>query len=44
MPWCPNCKTEYQEGIEVCSDCGAALVDELPEEKERAVVAFISEE
>ncbi len=44
MPWCPNCKTEYQEGIEVCSDCGATLVDELPDEKEKAVVAFISEE
>ncbi|MBP5653079.1 MAG: hypothetical protein J6X17_06650 [Lachnospiraceae bacterium] len=44
MPWCPNCKTEYQEGIEVCSDCGATLVDELPEEKEKAVVAYISEE
>lgn len=44
MPWCPNCKTEYQEGIEVCSDCGATLVDELPEEKETVVVAYIADE
>lgn len=29
MGWCPNCKYEYREGIEVCSDCGAKLVDDL---------------
>ena len=44
MPWCPKCKTEYQEGIEVCADCGTPLVDELPDEEEMRVVAFISEE
>ena len=27
---CPNCKTEYQEGFSVCSDCQIALVSELP--------------
>ncbi len=26
MPWCPNCKYEYQDGFTVCSDCGAELV------------------
>jgi len=31
MPWCPNCKNEYKEGITVCADCGATLVEELPE-------------
>ena len=35
--YCPNCRTEYKEGITVCADCGAALVavlepiDERPE-------------
>ena len=29
MPWCPNCKTEYREGITHCTDCKAALVASL---------------
>ncbi len=29
MPWCPNCKTEYQEGYTTCSDCGTDLVEDL---------------
>ena len=32
MPWCPQCKTEYREGFQVCSDCGRALIQERPEE------------
>ena len=32
MPWCPNCKTEYREGIEKCADCGSTLVRSLNEE------------
>lgn len=33
MPWCPNCKTEYREGIEKCADCGSVLVSSLNEEE-----------
>ena len=29
MPWCPNCKLEYVEGVKVCPDCKTALVDSL---------------
>lgn len=31
MPWCPNCRNEYREGIGVCADCGCALVEALTE-------------
>ncbi len=41
MPWCPNCKTEYREGIKVCADCGAALIAELKEEAERAQITLL---
>lgn len=34
MPWCPKCKTEFREGVTVCSDCQAELVEELPVEDE----------
>ena len=30
--FCPECKYEYCDGIMVCPDCGAELVDEIPEE------------
>lgn len=33
MPYCPNCKSEYQEGILVCADCGVDLIPELPAEE-----------
>ena len=31
MPWCPNCKAEYQQGFTVCSDCKVELVDDIRE-------------
>ncbi len=44
MPWCPNCKNEYRKGILVCSDCGAALVEELPEEDVNKVIMIAHKE
>ncbi|MFA6808517.1 MAG: hypothetical protein WCR27_05950 [Eubacteriales bacterium] len=34
MPWCPKCKTEYREEIQICSDCGSDLVEKLDVEEE----------
>lgn len=36
MAWCPNCKNEYVEGITICADCGAKLVESLEETKEQS--------
>lgn len=30
--WCPKCRSEYREGFTVCTDCGRALVEVLPDE------------
>ncbi len=32
MPYCPNCKIEFEESVKNCSDCGTELIDSLPEE------------
>lgn len=32
MPFCPNCRYEYLEGIKVCPDCNLPLVPELIDE------------
>lgn len=41
MPWCPNCKTEYREGITHCADCKIELVADLNEVKVRNATAMI---
>lgn len=33
MPWCPNCKTEYNPGVKICSDCGCELTEEDVEKR-----------
>ena len=30
MPFCPQCKAEYTEGILICADCQVELVSERP--------------
>jgi hypothetical protein len=32
MPFCPECKAEYEAGIATCTDCLVPLVDVLPME------------
>ncbi len=35
MPYCPNCREEYVEGMSACAECGADLIDgELPDDPE----------
>lgn len=40
MPYCPNCKTEYDEGFHTCADCGAQLVETLPQEPTPEPVSY----
>jgi hypothetical protein len=30
MRYCPKCRSEYENGYNTCTDCGSALVDEIP--------------
>lgn len=40
MPWCPQCRCEFEEGKKYCSDCGSELVDtlDLNEEEKKHVM------
>ncbi|MFC1847213.1 hypothetical protein ACFLW5_00140 [Chloroflexota bacterium] len=35
MPYCPKCRDEFQNWIEVCPDCKVALIEELPPQPKR---------
>ena len=30
MPFCPKCRGEFQDWVDVCPDCGVELVEKLP--------------
>ena len=30
MPWCPECKAEYDASVAKCTDCDVELVEALP--------------
>lgn len=47
MPFCPNCRYEYEEGVTLCPDCDVELVRELPplyEDIEPVVVYYADDE
>ena len=35
--YCPNCKSEYRDGFEVCSTCNCSLVEELPDQEPKDI-------
>lgn len=44
MPWCPQCKTEYNDGVEKCADCGSTLIYNLPSEPEQIRGEYVEDE
>ena len=38
--YCPQCRTEYREGFDLCSDCGVKLVEVLEPEPEPEFVEY----
>ena len=38
--FCPHCRSEYEEGTNICSKCGALLIGALPVEPAPEYVEF----
>ncbi len=41
MPYCPQCRFEYKEGVKKCPDCGASLVDKSEEEEPTQAMEYV---
>ena len=41
MPFCPKCRAEYVDGVEMCSDCQIPLVAELPPKEEPEYIEMV---
>lgn len=41
MPYCPDCKYEFEEGIKECPDCKKPLVDNSPEKDQPVEVRWV---
>ncbi|MGE5329163.1 MAG: hypothetical protein ACM3KR_06640 [Deltaproteobacteria bacterium] len=37
MPFCPKCKCEFAEDVQICNDCGVELVAEVPTEAKEQI-------
>ena len=44
MRYCPKCRSEYQDWVQSCIDCGTALVDYLPEEPQPPAGKYSTEQ
>lgn len=40
MPFCPSCGYEYKWGVGTCPDCGARLVEHLPDKAKAAKESY----
>jgi len=38
--FCPQCRTEYKEGVKTCADCGSELVVELRTDPEPEYIEY----